>query len=163
MAERIQPLPAAVERQRQLLEEWRRAAGPAAAPDERAADSAPTPRETAVLLLLTEALTAEAVGRRLGRSVRTVHQHVENVHRKLGTRDRVGTVLRAQRLGLVPSPARSGPAGTARARTSCCAARPTARPRLSRGSSAVPGGRDCPCWCPPGTPTARCPAPAGRR
>ncbi|MGV4988598.1 LuxR C-terminal-related transcriptional regulator [Streptomyces sp. NRAIS4] len=104
MAERAQPLLAAVERQRRLLQEWRRALGPAGAPDERAADCALTPRETTVLLLLTDALTAEAIGRRLGISVRTVHKHVENIYRKLGTRDRLGTVLRAQQLGLVPSP-----------------------------------------------------------
>ncbi|MFI6357210.1 LuxR C-terminal-related transcriptional regulator [Streptomyces sp. NPDC050743] len=104
MAERAQPLLAAVERQRRLLEEWRRGLGPGGAPDERAADCALTPRETTVLLLLTDALTADAIGRRLGISVRTVHKHVENIYRKLGTRDRLGTVLRAQRLGLVPSP-----------------------------------------------------------
>ncbi|MFJ4324197.1 response regulator transcription factor [Streptomyces tricolor] len=115
LAERAQPLLSAVERQRQLLEEWRRALGPAGAPDRRAADCALTPRETAVLLLLTDALTADAIGRRLGISVRTVHKHIENIYRKLGTRDRVGTVLRAQRLGLVPSPA---PAEAARAHPS---------------------------------------------
>ncbi|MGW1053233.1 response regulator transcription factor [Streptomyces sp. NPDC002521] len=104
MAERAQPLLAAVERQRQLLEEWRRVLGPAGAPDERAADAALTPREATVLLLLTDSLTADAIGRRLGISVRTVHKHVENIYRKLGTRDRLGTVLRAQRLGLVPAP-----------------------------------------------------------
>jgi DNA-binding CsgD family transcriptional regulator len=115
MAERAQPLLAAVERQRQLLEEWRRSLGPVGAPDQRAADCALTPRETTVLVLLTEALTAETIGRRLGISVRTVHKHVENVYRKLGTRDRVGTVLRAQRLGLIPSPAPAAPGpGTAR-------------------------------------------------
>ncbi|MEU6590679.1 LuxR C-terminal-related transcriptional regulator [Streptomyces sp. NPDC046881] len=113
MAERVQPLLAAVERQRRLLVEWRRALGPSGAPQERAADCALTPRETAVLVLLTDALTADAIGRRLGISVRTVHKHVENIYRKLGTRDRVGTVLRAQRLGLVPSP---GPARAASAR-----------------------------------------------
>ncbi|MEU7299688.1 LuxR C-terminal-related transcriptional regulator [Streptomyces sp. NPDC007206] len=103
MAERAQPLLAAVERQRQLLQEWRRQLGGGTAPDERAADCALTPRETTVLLLLGEALTADAIGRRLGISVRTVHKHVENIYRKLGTRDRLGTVLRAQQLGLVPS------------------------------------------------------------
>ncbi|MFF8730599.1 response regulator transcription factor [Streptomyces sp. NPDC015171] len=108
LAGRAQPLLAAVDRQRQLLEEWRRTLGPAALPDERAADRALTPRETSVLLLLTDALTADAIGRRLGISVRTVHKHVENIYRKLGTRDRVGTVLRAQRLGLVPTPGRTG-------------------------------------------------------
>ena len=91
-----------MERQRQLLVEWRSAA-PVAAPDGRAADCALTPRETTVLLLLTDALTADSIGRRLGISARTVHKHVENIYRKLGTRDRVSTVLRAQRLGLVPA------------------------------------------------------------
>ncbi|MCH0557402.1 HTH domain-containing protein [Streptomyces sp. MUM 16J] len=109
MAERAQPLLVAVERQRQLLEAWRRTAGPDGAADQRAADCTLTPRETAVLVLLAEALTADAIGRRLGISTRTVHKHIENVYRKLGTRDRVGTVLRAQHLGLVPSP---GPPGT---------------------------------------------------
>lgn len=104
VAERAQPLLAAVEQQRRLLEEWRRlAAGPA----EHAADCALTPRELTVLLLLSDALTADAMGRRLGISVRTVHKHVENIYRKLGTRDRISTVLHAQRLGLVPAPERS--------------------------------------------------------
>ncbi|MFJ2902398.1 hypothetical protein [Streptomyces sp. NPDC087212] len=39
-----------------------------------------------------------------------MHKHVANIYGRLGTRDRVGTVLRAQRLGLVPAaPARPGP------------------------------------------------------
>jgi len=96
LAAQLQPLLAAVEQQRQLL---RRLAAPA----EEAADLALTPRETTVLLLLTDALTALAIGRRLGISERTVHKHIANVYRKLGTHDRVSTVLRAQRLGLVPT------------------------------------------------------------
>ncbi|WP_190015103.1 helix-turn-helix transcriptional regulator [Streptomyces lucensis] len=108
MAERTQPLLTAVERQRRLLEEWRRTLGPDPAADQRAAQSTLTPRETTVLLLLAEALTADAVGRRLGISARTVHKHVENIYRKLGTRDRVGTVLRAQQLGLVAPPGQAG-------------------------------------------------------
>ncbi|MER5855179.1 LuxR C-terminal-related transcriptional regulator [Streptomyces sp900105245] len=109
MAERAQPLLAAVERQRLLLEEWRRTLDPPGAPDERAAQSTLTPRETTVLVLLAGTLTADAIGRRLGISARTVHKHVENIYRKLGTRDRVGTVLRAQRLGLLAPPARCEP------------------------------------------------------
>jgi len=101
MAERAQPLTAAVERQRRLLEEWRRSLAPAGTSDERAADCALTPRETTVLLLLAEALTADAIGRRLGISPCTVHEHVENIYRELGTRDRIGTLLHAQRLGPV--------------------------------------------------------------
>ncbi|GAA2462206.1 helix-turn-helix transcriptional regulator [Streptomyces glaucus] len=106
-ARRVQPLLDAVEQQRQLLVRWRAAAAAAddgRRPDELAADCGLTPREVTVLLLLARALTADAIGRRLGISVRTVHKHVENLYRKLGTRDRMSTVLRAQRLGLVPNP-----------------------------------------------------------
>ncbi|MED7821840.1 helix-turn-helix transcriptional regulator [Streptomyces chiangmaiensis] len=112
----LQPLLAAVEQQRQLLERWRRVvvAGAAGSPRETAADCDLTPRETTVLLLLGDALTAAAMGRRLGISDRTVHKHIENIYRKLGTRDRISTVLRAQRLGLLPLPASPVP-GTGRA------------------------------------------------
>ncbi|WP_316768794.1 helix-turn-helix transcriptional regulator [Streptomyces sasae] len=113
IAERAQPLLAAVEQQRQLLEQWRRLAAAAGEPEERAADCALTPRELTVLLLLTDALTADAIGRRLGISARTVHKHIENIYRKLGTRDRLGTVLHAQRLGLVPAPATAAVRGSA--------------------------------------------------
>jgi DNA-binding CsgD family transcriptional regulator len=99
VAARLQPLLAAVDQQRQLLERHRRSTDPSAAPD-----CGLTPRETAVLVLLADALTAAAIGRRLGISDRTVHKHVEKIYRKLGTRDRISTVLRAQRLGLVPAP-----------------------------------------------------------
>ncbi|MFE0516866.1 LuxR C-terminal-related transcriptional regulator, partial [Streptomyces sp. NPDC058964] len=113
-ARRAQPLLAAVEQQRQLLDHWQRrllVAGDApGAPHELAQECALTPRETTVLLLLADALTAAAIGRRLGISDRTVHKHVENIYRKLGTRDRVGTVLRAQQIGLVPWPG-GAPAG----------------------------------------------------
>jgi DNA-binding NarL/FixJ family response regulator len=68
-----------------------------------------TPREVAVLLLLADALTASAIARRLGISVRTLHKHVENLYRQLGTRDRMSTVLHAQELGLVRM--RPGPSG----------------------------------------------------
>ncbi|GAA5020057.1 hypothetical protein GCM10023335_49360 [Streptomyces siamensis] len=104
VARQLQPLLAAVDEQRQLLESWQRlavpdaSAGPCGAPS---AAGALTPRETTVLLLLVDALTASAIGRRLGISERTVHKHIENIYRKLGTRDRISTVLRAQRLGLV--------------------------------------------------------------
>ncbi|WP_405953396.1 response regulator transcription factor [Streptomyces prunicolor] len=52
--------------------------------------------------MLADALTASAIARRLGISVATVHKHVESLYRKLGTRDRVSTVLRAQEMGLLP-------------------------------------------------------------
>ncbi|MFJ9246705.1 response regulator transcription factor [Streptomyces sp. NPDC101776] len=97
-AEQLQPLLAGVEQQRQLLERWRAAT----APPEPPTDSRLTPRQVTVLLLLADALTAAAIAHRLGISVRTVHKHVESLYRKLGTRDRVSTVLRAQEIGLLP-------------------------------------------------------------
>jgi len=97
-AEMIQPLLAGVEQQRQLLERWRATQ----APPELSEDCRLTPRQVTVLLLLADALTASAIAHRLGISVRTVHKHVESLYRKLGTRDRVSTVLRAQEIGLLP-------------------------------------------------------------
>ena len=100
-AEQLQPLLAGVEQQRQLLERLRATSAPAEAP-EATASSRLTPRQVTVLLLLADALTASAIAHRLGISVRTVHKHVESLYRKLGTRDRVSTVLRAQEIGLLP-------------------------------------------------------------
>ncbi|MFJ5307142.1 response regulator transcription factor [Streptomyces sp. NPDC088350] len=100
-AEQMQPLLAGVEQQRQLLEQWRATTAPPEA-TEATADSRLTPRQVTVLLLLADALTAAAIAHRLGISVRTVHKHVESLYRKLGTRDRVSTVLRAQEIGLLP-------------------------------------------------------------
>lgn len=59
-----------------------------------------TPREREVLRLLGDGLTADAIGRRLGVSPRTVHKHQQNLYRKLGTTDRLAAVLHGQRLGL---------------------------------------------------------------
>lgn len=64
-----------------------------------------TTREITVLTLLANAMTATAVGHKLGISTRTVHKHIENLYRKLGTRDRLETILRAQALGILPSSA----------------------------------------------------------
>lgn len=60
-----------------------------------------TPREQAVLGLLSEGLTAAAIGRRLLITERTVHKHLERAYAKLGVRDRLGAVLRAHDLGLL--------------------------------------------------------------
>jgi len=102
-AARLQPLLNAVGSYLACLRRWQ--ASPAA---EEAADQAAalgvTGRELAVLSLLSEALTAAAIGRRLGISTRTVQKHLESLYRKLGTSDRLGTVLRAQTLGLLPAP-----------------------------------------------------------
>lgn len=122
-ARHIQPLLDGVERQSRLLRAWRGATAAqrrsSAEAEERARALKLTPREITVLSLLAEALTAEAIGRRLGISVRTVHKHVENLYRKLGTRDRLATVLRAQQAGLLPEAVTGGdgaPRRTATAR-----------------------------------------------
>ncbi|AWT46152.1 MULTISPECIES: helix-turn-helix transcriptional regulator [Streptomyces] len=61
-----------------------------------------TAREAAVLALLSEGLTAYAIGRRLRIAERTVVKHKENLYKKLGVHDRVTAVNRARALGLVP-------------------------------------------------------------
>jgi DNA-binding CsgD family transcriptional regulator len=61
-----------------------------------------TPREATVIALLADTLTAAAIARKLHISTRTVHKHLENIYRKLGTADRLETVLRARALGLLP-------------------------------------------------------------
>jgi DNA-binding CsgD family transcriptional regulator len=60
-----------------------------------------TGRELAVLQLLADGLTAEAIGRRLGISPRTVHKHLAHLYRKLGVCDRMRAVLVGQAEGLV--------------------------------------------------------------
>ncbi|GIJ74602.1 helix-turn-helix transcriptional regulator [Virgisporangium ochraceum] len=62
-----------------------------------------TRREQQILVLLSEGLTARAIARRLGLSPRTVAKYQQRIYRKFGTSDRLTTVLRAQRLGLLPT------------------------------------------------------------
>lgn len=93
-AARLQPLLAGVvHQQRQLLRNRNH---------NRAGDHGLTPRELAVLTLLADTLTADAIARRLGISPRTVHKHLESLYRKMGTHDRLATVLRARNAGLLP-------------------------------------------------------------
>lgn len=68
-----------------------------------------THREQQILELIAAGLTAVAIAHRLRLSPRTVAKHQERMYRKFGTSDRLTTVLRAQRVGLLPSvvPARS--------------------------------------------------------
>jgi DNA-binding CsgD family transcriptional regulator len=60
-----------------------------------------TVREVAVLGLVAEGLTAAAAARRLAVAEGTVHKHLQSIYRKLGVRDRLGAVLRAQHLGIL--------------------------------------------------------------
>jgi DNA-binding NarL/FixJ family response regulator len=60
-----------------------------------------TARELGVLELIATGLTATAVARRCGISVRTVHKHLENVYRKLGCADRLSAVLAAREAGFL--------------------------------------------------------------
>jgi len=85
------------------LAEWTETVRGEEQPLESAAEAGLTPREIAVLSLLADGMTAEAIGRRLGISNRTVHKHTENLYRKLSATDRLKAVLRAQSLGLLPS------------------------------------------------------------
>lgn len=52
-----------------------------------------TPRQTTVLALLADNLTAASIAHRLGISVSTVNTHLERLYRKLGTNNRLTTVL----------------------------------------------------------------------
>jgi len=66
-----------------------------------AMSAALTEREMQVLALLSEGLTMQQIGRRLGISPRTVETHVAKLYRKLSVRTRVQAVARAASLGLV--------------------------------------------------------------
>lgn len=60
-----------------------------------------TGRERAVLQLLATGRTADAIGRVLGCSGRTVEKHIEHLYRKLGVSDRVSAVRVAYEDGLI--------------------------------------------------------------
>jgi DNA-binding CsgD family transcriptional regulator len=107
--QRMQPLLVSVDRFVHQLAEWAESVREEENPQESAAEAGLTPREISVLSLLADGMTAEAIGRRLGISNRTVHKHTENLYRKLAATDRLTAVLRAQSLGLLPN-ATAGPA-----------------------------------------------------
>lgn len=101
LARRIQPALVGLERQALALARARND-GREQSLAESMADAGLTARELAVLCLLPGGWTAAAMARRLDISPRTVHKHLEHLYRKLGTRDRLATVLRAQQMGLLP-------------------------------------------------------------
>jgi DNA-binding NarL/FixJ family response regulator len=63
-----------------------------------------TPRETQVLAVAAEGLTARQIGRRLGMRERTVTTHLAHIYRKLGTNSRVAAVMAASKSGLLLIP-----------------------------------------------------------
>jgi DNA-binding CsgD family transcriptional regulator len=129
-ARRVQPAVVALARHSVTLTRWRAAAPADLDREQRARDLGLTPREVGVLVLLADGLSEREIGRRLAISPRTVAKHQEKLHRKLGTTDRLGTVLSAQRLGLVSPPARpvsSGPEPRSRPPAAAPASRPAAR------------------------------------
>jgi ATP/maltotriose-dependent transcriptional regulator MalT len=68
-----------------------------------------TPRELTVLTHLGSGLAARTIAQHIGVSTHTVNKHLENLYRKLGTSDRLTTVLHAQSLGLLHFPSPDGP------------------------------------------------------
>lgn len=84
LARSVQPLLALLDRQAEVLG----AVDPAALATELGISA----RQLAVLELLDEGLTAEAIGRRLGISTRTVQVHLRRVYRALGVHDRLMAV-----------------------------------------------------------------------
>jgi DNA-binding CsgD family transcriptional regulator len=106
LARRLQPLLTSVDhhlKELQLLRDRVKRAARRIDPTEHASDIGLTARELTVLTLMAEGLTAAAIAHRLVISVHTVTKHQDNLYRKLGTRDRLTTVLLGQQLGLVPS------------------------------------------------------------
>jgi DNA-binding CsgD family transcriptional regulator len=93
---RVQPLLLRADAHHQHLRRFHQTSG-----DTDPATCGVTPRELTVLTLLCEGLTTTAIARRLQIAPGTANKHRENLYRKLGTTDRVSTVLRAQQLGLI--------------------------------------------------------------
>lgn len=60
-----------------------------------------TPREKEVITLSADGFTSDEVAERLGMAARTVNQHVDNVARKLGTKNRTHTVAEAIRRNML--------------------------------------------------------------
>ncbi|MFF4155946.1 response regulator transcription factor [Streptomyces sp. NPDC001678] len=101
-ATRIQPLLTAADRHIRELRRLREAAPPTLPGRPPPPRHDLTPRELTVLGLLAEGLTADGIARRLTISPHTVNRHLEKVYRKLGTNNRVSTVMTAKHEGIVP-------------------------------------------------------------
>jgi DNA-binding NarL/FixJ family response regulator len=87
---------------RALVQGWVAPPGPVNPAVPTAPDPARlTARQRQILALLSEGLTVQAIAHRLYLSPRTVGKHLERLYRRLGTSDRLTTVLQAQRFGLL--------------------------------------------------------------
>jgi DNA-binding CsgD family transcriptional regulator len=108
VARRIQPLLALVARQHDVLA-GKAPFRPDSGASRLAATFGLTARETAVLKLLIEGLTAHAIGTRLAISPRTAQVHLDHLYRKLGVHDRLMAVRVAGECGLwLPVTGRAG-------------------------------------------------------
>ena len=105
LARRIQPLLVLLARQTAVLGGGRGQACAGAAQAEQSREAAAragvTGREMAVLHLLERGLTADAMGRSLGISTRTVHVHLSHLYAKLSVHDRLMAVHVARSAGLL--------------------------------------------------------------
>jgi DNA-binding NarL/FixJ family response regulator len=81
-------------------EHW---SGSTSAADEAAARWGLTPREREVLVLLSDGLSPQQIARRLGRSVGTVRDHLQQARAKLGCENAVALVVTAYQRGVLPA------------------------------------------------------------
>ena len=102
LSRRLQRLLASLDRQISTFSRWSSRCGPGAADAVRAVHL--TPREIAVLELLSAGLTAASIGRRLHIAEGTVHKHLQHCYAKLGVTDRLAAVRKAQHIGLLLRP-----------------------------------------------------------
>jgi DNA-binding CsgD family transcriptional regulator len=100
VARRLQPLLRSLDTQVQILSAW----APVPTLEQTIGGSTLTGRELAVLRLLAAGHTAQAIGRRLGSSPRTVEKHVQHIYRKLEVTDRMTAVRLATSLRLIEAP-----------------------------------------------------------
>jgi DNA-binding CsgD family transcriptional regulator len=96
--QRVQPLLQGIDSHHRTLSRLRQPDD--ARPASAAGEFGLTPREEAVLGLVAEGLTIQAIAHRLEISPHTVVKHQQHLYRKLGTGDRLSAVLIAQRHGL---------------------------------------------------------------
>lgn len=67
-------------------------------------DLALSPRQLDCLRLASEGLTSPQIGEALGISPRTVNEHIAEVCKRLGVRNRTQAAARAVSLGLIEGP-----------------------------------------------------------